>query len=143
MPLNCGGLAAELGAVVGIVSVHFAAATAVLRCAFHVGVVVMSGLFDWEAIVGNGLLAAVVSAGGFDAAFDTTWFVKLTAVVCVVLSDQWAVWVAAIPDVATKIALFDAADLPMCWWDSNYMRMFEWSVEVMGSPGELAPVSTP
>lgn len=114
---------------------HCAVAGALLRCAFHVGVVAMSGLFDWEAILGNAFLAAVLVEGGFDAAFALPWSAAATAGVCVVLSDQWALWVASIPDIATKIALFDAADLPMCWWDSNYMRMYEWSLETAACPG--------
>eukprot|EP00037_Helgoeca_nana_P000397 m.21497 g.21497 ORF g.21497 m.21497 type:complete len:641 (+) comp10484_c0_seq2:74-1996(+) len=136
VPMNCMGLIAELLGLATVLPPPISTSGVALRAMFHCAVTGMTGLFDWEGIVGNAVVAMLLHSGAFTAAFALPGVVAIAAAVCIIMSDQWAVWVSERPDMATKLALFDAADLPMCWWDSPYMRMFEWSVECEVSPGE-------
>lgn len=125
----------------------------VTRALFHCVVAVLAGLVDWEAVISNLVLAYVVytSVIGTDGTgFAGTCVTQAgndeavlcpavgvcdslpvlgASLACMLFSEQWAQWVQRRESIAVKLALFDASDLLMCWWDSPYMRMYSWEVE--------------
>lgn len=112
IPMNGAGLLAELLGVTVALSQPLSMFGVALRSMFHLAVAGMTGLVDWEGIIGNAVVAKLLHANFFEPAFQVGPEATVIAVVCVILSDQWGVWVSERPDMGTKLMLFDAADLP-------------------------------
>lgn len=56
------------------------------------------GLFDWEGILSNVLIAVLLLYGEFPCATFGDGWLAIPAILCIVLSDQWASHVMNIRD---------------------------------------------
>ena len=141
--LGFGALVAEMGGVLVLllslvvpdVSLYLFVGFYLLIGTFHIAVFSMAGILVWGNVIVN--LSMAYSLFNCDINFDEIRISeKVTALVGMIAVDLYIIMLYKIVESEGNlrkvgIILFDASYLLMCWWDSPYMRMYSYSVDVV------------